>query len=208
MMNMTNLKRLIVLNLLFVAALGLSTVNARLVGHEESEAEMVADIETKTLDELSGWYPPLQGPYLQQAAHQGYANALRKLIAKGVNVNDYDQDKEAATALYCAAEEGHRSCVIILLRAGADPMIWRDRATPAARDLVDSCVHIERSKKKKEIAHEIDRQHRKTHLPANVRRGGAAAPAAPAPAAPAPAAGEEPEENSDINDIIAGYAAE
>ena len=152
-MNMTNLKRLIMLNILFSATIGLSIVNAGLT----TEADMIQDIDAKSLGEVNA---AVFTPYLQRAASSGYITALRLLLAKGVNVNDYHSDY--GSALYCAAEAGHTTCVLVLLEHGAHVANGRDRASAKARALVAHCV---RELKKRETSDTIDREHKTTGLP-------------------------------------------
>ncbi len=52
------------------------------------------------------------------AASAGDAQALRELLAKGVNVNSTDQS--GMTALILTAFQGHLKCVELLLLHGAD----------------------------------------------------------------------------------------
>ncbi len=62
--------------------------------------------------------PPLM---LALAAHFGHLDLVKSLLAAGAEVNATNE--HGATALFCAASEGHAAVVAELLRAGADPSI-------------------------------------------------------------------------------------
>lgn len=79
------------------------------------------------------------------AAHCGLARTVKSMLAAGAAVNQ--TDTWGGTALFDAAQEGHRQVVKILLSAGANPdMKRRDGATP---------VSVAREKGFTELAEEI-----------------------------------------------------
>jgi len=182
-MNMTNLKRLIMLNILLAATLSLSTVHAVLTDAEEYEAKIMQDHEAKVIQDLENGTLVGDELYyaLYHAAESGYVVALRMLLAQpGIDVN-FQQRGWRNTVLYAAAKSPRRnaaersrcrSCVMMLLEAGADPVIGRDSASVRARNFVDSCAkqlaEQQRRARIPHTAHEIDQAQGTTGLPRDV----------------------------------------
>ena len=81
------------------------------------------DVHQQRLQDIQEWSLD-RGCPLQAAAHLGYNEMVRLLVAAGIDVNSYSVDKlrgSRYTALHCAAVANEVSTVKILLELGADP---------------------------------------------------------------------------------------
>ena len=58
---------------------------------------------------------------LHYAAGYGYERIIKLLVSHKADVNS--RSKIEGTPLHCASQEGHLASVVILLQAGADPLL-------------------------------------------------------------------------------------
>ena len=88
-------------------------------------------VHQQRLQDIQEWSLD-RGCPLQAAAHLGYNEMVRLLVAAGIDVNSYSVDKmirgSRYTALHCAAVADEVSTVKILLELGADPELlgWKN----------------------------------------------------------------------------------
>ena len=86
-------------------------------GHTEvCELLLAADSDVEE-SELKAQFTPLHF-----AAIHGYEKIIQLLLSHKAEVNS--RDRIESTPLFCASQEGHAACVVTLLQAGADPMLF------------------------------------------------------------------------------------